>query len=274
MKVFVTLCLFAGLTVFPVQADIIYFKDGMKTICQEKAWEEDGEIKCEYAGWVISYQKNDILRIVKTVRTKKKTPAEKKAPAKNSTPKKSSDQQHTAAQAEKNRSSAKPTAKRSVSEKLNTPSTQPSGPVFYDPRRPYKYWADQNSKHKSYREAIQALAKKYNRTSEWVQAHMGETNDLSQIHRNLAKPQSMVTEPKVMPEANQKPEVAFYNPRRPYPYWTGTTSKYKSFKEAIQALAKEYDRPPEWIKLNMGVTNDLNEIHKNLKQHKAASPAG
>ena len=101
MKVFVTLCLFAGLTVFPVQADIIYFKGGMKTICQEKAWEEDGEIKCEYAGWVISYKKNDILRIVKTVRTKKKPPAEKNAPAKKSTPVKSSDQQQTAAQADK-----------------------------------------------------------------------------------------------------------------------------------------------------------------------------
>ena len=30
-----------------------------------------------------------------------------------------------------------------------------------------------------------ALAIQYDRTPDWVQAHMGETNDLSQIHQNL-----------------------------------------------------------------------------------------
>jgi len=103
---------------------------------------------------------------------------------------------------------------------------------------------------------------------------MGDTNDLAQIHRNLAKPQSMQTAPKAIPQTNHTPEVVFYNPRRPYPYWTGKKSKHKSFKEAIQALAKEYDRSPEWVKLNMGVTNDLNEIHKNLKERLSAGPAG
>ena len=261
MKVFVTACLFAGLIVFPVNADIIYFKDGMKTICQEKAWEEDGEIKCEYAGWVISYQKSDILRVVKTIRTKKTTQSEKNAPVKKSTP-------------VKNRSAAQNKAKTSATKKNSTSPTQTTGPVFYDPRRPYKYWAHQNSKHKSYKEAIQALAEEYNRAPEWIQAHMGDTNDLAQIHRNLAKPQSMQTVPEAKPEANYTPEVVFYNPRRPYPYWTGKKSKHKSFKEAIQAFAKEYDRSPEWIKQNMGVTNDLNKIHKNLKERIAAGPAG
>ena len=261
MKVIVTACLLAGLIVFPVNADIIYFKDGLKTICQEKAWEEDGEVKCEYAGWVISYQKKDILRIVKTIRPKKMTQSEKKAPAKKSTPVKKSAHMKT-------------TAKSSAAKKIISAPTQTTGPVFYNPRRPYKYWADQNSKHKSYKEAIQALATKYNRAPEWIQAHMGDTNDLVQIHRNLAKPQSMQTAPKAMPEANHRPAVDFYNPRRPYPYWTGKKSKHKSFKEAIEAFAKEYDRSPEWIKLNMGVTNDLNQIHKNLREHRATEPAG
>ncbi|MGD8342198.1 MAG: hypothetical protein PVH53_01330, partial [Desulfobacterales bacterium] len=45
------------------QADIIFFKDGMKTVCQEKAWEEGQEVKCEYEGTVLSYQKKDVLRI-------------------------------------------------------------------------------------------------------------------------------------------------------------------------------------------------------------------
>ena len=56
-----------SLVTFTARADIIYFKDGMRTICQEKAWEENGEIKCEYAGWVISYEKNEVERILKTI---------------------------------------------------------------------------------------------------------------------------------------------------------------------------------------------------------------
>jgi hypothetical protein len=47
------------------KADTIYFKDGMKTVCQEKAWEEGQEVKCEYEGTVLSYQKKDVLRIQK-----------------------------------------------------------------------------------------------------------------------------------------------------------------------------------------------------------------
>ena len=77
MKAFVVAYLFLNLIVLPAKADIIYFKDGMKTICQEKAWEEDGQIKCEYAGWVLTYPKNEILRIVKTNTAKQAATPEK-----------------------------------------------------------------------------------------------------------------------------------------------------------------------------------------------------
>lgn len=266
MKILVTACLFAGLSVLPANADIIYFKDGMKTICQEAAWEENGEIKCEYAGWVISYQKNDIERIEKTPRTKQPPPPQKTATADKTAP------AVKTVQPDNKPPVAQTTAPGSVTEKIKTAPNQATGPVFYDPRRPYKYWADKDSKHKSYKEAIAALAKKYNCTPQWIQAHMGNTNDLAQIHRNLTKPQSEQTVTKALPGANQTPEVLFYNPRRPYPYWTGEKSKHKSYKEAIQALAKKYDRSPEWIKQNMGATNDLYEIYKNLEERKAADP--
>ena len=268
MKIFVTACLFAGLSVFPAKADIIYFTDGMKTICQEAAWEEDGEIKCEYAGWVISYQKSDVLRILKTTRTKQTPPPQQTATANKTAPAKKT------FQPDDKRPVPQTTAKGRVTEKIKTAPNQASGPVFYDPRRPYKYWADKDSKHKGYKQAIEALAKKYNCTPEWIQAHMGDTNDLAQIHHNLSKPQPIQTVKKALPGADQAPEVLFYNPRRPYPYRTGEKSKHKSYKEAIQTLAKKYDRSPEWIKLNMGVTNDLNEIHKNLEERKAADPTG
>ena len=268
MKELITACLLTGLIAFPAKADIIYFKDGMKTICQERTWEENGEIKCEYAGWIITYQKTDILRIVKTTRPKNAPPPHTSATTKRTVPDKKTPQP------DKNRPVTQTTATGSITKKIKPAPNQPVGPAFYDPRRPYKYWADKNSKHKSYTGAIQALAKKYKSTPEWVQSHMGDSNDLDQIHRNLAKPQTKQVLPKTQPTASSAPEFLFYNPRRPYPYWTSKQSKHKSYKEAIQAIAKQYDRSPEWIKLNMGATNDLNEIHRNLVERKAADSAG
>ena len=255
-----------GFFVSPAHADIIYFKDGMKTICQDRAWEEGGEIKCEYAGWILTYQKADILRIVKTAKPKK-TPA----PQPSATPNQTTSPTKTA-KPDKKSTANSTTASGTAAEKLQTKPKQSTGLVFYDPRRPYKYWADQNSKHKTYQAAIAALAQKYKATPEWIQAHMGDTNDLAQIHRNLAQPKPQHISSKIQPTTSSTVEMVFYNPRRPYPYWTGEKSKHKTFKEAIQALAKQYDRSPDWIKLNMGSTNDLNVIHRNLKEHIAAEP--
>ena len=266
MKRIITACLMTGFFVCPVHADIIYFKDGMKTICQERAWEEEGTVKCEYGGWIITYQKEDIQRIVKSTRTQKKpTPPISATENKKTPPPKtlSPDPKSPVAPATVTDRDAKPT---------KTAPDQADGPVFYDPRRPYKYWADQNSKHKTYQAAIAALAQKYKTTPEWVQAHMGDTNDLAQIHRNLSQPQPEQISSKIQPTTSSTVELVFYNPRRPYPYWTDEKSKHKTFKEAIQALAIQYDRSPDWIKLKMGSTNDLNVIHRNLKVHKASEP--
>ena len=56
---------------FSTEADIIFFKDGMKTVCQDRAWEEGDEVKCEYEGTILSYQKKDVERIEKTKIKKK-----------------------------------------------------------------------------------------------------------------------------------------------------------------------------------------------------------
>lgn len=239
MKVFVVAYLFLNLLVSPVKADIIYFRDGMKTICQEKAWEEDGQIKCEYAGWVLTYLKNDVLRIVKTNTLKNAA-----SPAKNR-------QEHEIISNDRD------------SKKISPPGSE--GNVFYNPRRPYKYWTGKNSKHKSYKEAIRALAKKYKRSPEWIQTHMGDTNDLVQIHQNLANPVLNQEPVVVRPPSQKSPGIAFYNPRRPFPYWTGKALKHKSYNEAIKTLAAEYGQSLIWIQENMGNSNDLNEIHQNLR---------
>jgi hypothetical protein len=238
VKVLIPACLLWGFIVFPARADIIYFKDGMRSICQEKAWEENDEIKCEYQGWVISYQKKDVLRIEKTVPEK-------------------------IAAAPDNDHDGKDTAKKHTSNQ-NLSHSEPTGLTFYDPRRPYKYWTGKDSRHKSYMEAIQALAKKYKRPAEWIQANMGDTNDLVQIHHNLANPDLKLDNPLAQLPAPEPSGIPFYNPRREFPYWTDKDSKYKNYKEAIQALAQKYAHSPEWIQANMGDSNDLSEIHQNL----------
>ena len=159
MKVFVVACLFLNLLVLPVKADIIYFKDGMKTICQEKAWEEDGQIKCEYAGWVLTYPQNDVLRIVKTNALK-----------------------NAASRAKSGREN-KITLNDKNTQKTSPPSSEEN--VFYNPRRPYKYWTGKNSKHKTYNEAIKTLATEYGQSLQWIQENMGDSNDLNEIHQNL-----------------------------------------------------------------------------------------
>lgn len=70
-----------------------------------------------------------------------------------------------------------------------------AGILFYDPRRPYKYWVAADSKHRTLDEAIRSLAKQYSRSTEWVIDHLGETNDLAEIHQNLQIGVSSETSP-------------------------------------------------------------------------------
>jgi hypothetical protein len=67
----------------------------------------------------------------------------------------------------------------------NLPDTE--GPYFYSPRRAKKFWANETSRHDSLDNALKALADQYGRSIEWVEAHMGESNSLPEIHRNLTQ---------------------------------------------------------------------------------------
>ncbi|MBW2427537.1 MAG: hypothetical protein JRF56_01160 [Deltaproteobacteria bacterium] len=169
MKKFLAACLFPVFLAITADADIIYFKDGMKTICQDKAWEENDQVKCEYGGWVLTYQKSDVLRILKSRSSKPATEPAIKDP-------------------KKDQVKIPPRPAGGITKQIDPKKTK--GLTFYDPRRPYKYWTDHNSKHKSYKEAIQALSLKYGRSPEWIRNNMGQTNDLSEIHQNLRTQQS------------------------------------------------------------------------------------
>ena len=252
-------------------ADIIFFKDGMKTVCQERAWEEGNEIKCEYQGAILTYQKNDVLRIEKTIIQKE---------SENSSQTKEAGLKPTSQVAAKPVEINSPeTKKTSAPDNQSQPSSNSSqgsaslntsGLEFYNPRRPHKYWTSATAKHDTFKAAIAALAEQYDRSADWIQQHMGNTNDLDQIHRNLSNSKLNAPAETQTADEEKTPEILFYDPRRPHKYWTSATAQYDTFKEAISALASAYDRPPEWIQQHMGNTNDLSEIHANLAKSKAA----
>ena len=68
----------------------------------------------------------------------------------------------------------------------NIDFAQFEGLVFYDPRRPEKYWVTPTDRHNTLSRAFEALAKYHGVTVDWVETHMGDTNDLKQLHVNLA----------------------------------------------------------------------------------------
>ena len=248
------------------KADIIYFKDGMKTVCQEKAWEEGKEVKCEYEGTILRYQKEDVLRI-QEIRTPEKTPPAE--PTKASKP--------PAAAATMPSAGIKATgskAKAPEKKELKALPVQPPGVPdtkgleFYNPRRPQKYWTSAVSKHQTFKEAIAALSKQYDRSPDWIQQQMGKTNALDELHRNLAR--GKLNAPVEAQEQTEKnvSDTLFYNPRRPQKYWTSATAKHKTFNEAVNALSAEYGRSQQWVQQYMGTSNNLDEIHQNLKNQK------
>ena len=219
-------------------ADIIYFKDGMKTVCLEKAWEENGEVKCEYDGVVLSYSKEDVDRIEKR-RTRQQAPKSEK----------------------------KTTVDKAAGE------TKADGLSFYDPRREYKYWTSKTDKHKTFQAAIAALAKQYDRPAAWIKSNMGQTNDLDQIHRNLAGGLVEKHPPKQKTGPTNNKVVEFYNPRRTHKYWTSETGRHDTFSQAVAALAGEFGRPTDWVKRFMGDVNDLDAIRQNLADRKKEEDA-
>jgi hypothetical protein len=229
-------------------ADIIHFKDGMKTVCQEKAWEEKDEVRCEYGGGVLIYPKADVQTIER--RHAPDPPAE---PPEKQVARVPGPPPPTP--------SAPPPARA-----LALPHVRPnaSAVLFYDPRRPKKYWSSPTGQHDSYREAVSALAAEFDRPAEWVEQHMIDSNDLMEIRRHLEDRRAAGDETQSATGAPAETAIEFYNPRRPAKYWTSENAHHHSLPEALQALAREFAETPEWVESHMPESNDLNAIRKSL----------
>lgn len=173
---------------------------------------------------------------------------------------------------------------------------------FYDPRRSKRYWASRKMKFTTLGAALEAMAELYDRSSLWVETHMGEENDLGIIHANLIQqrqreeaesdgqnePPSSVTEQadidptnkielptQTSPGSKSKTKVEmsqvssgvrFYDPRRIKKYWSSETAHHSTLKEAIDALANQYGVSAEWIERHLGDSNDLAEIHHIIQE--------
>jgi hypothetical protein len=229
-------------------ADIIYFKDGMRTVCHGKAWIENDEVKCDYDGVILTYRREDVDHIHETFHPEEDSPP----------PVPASPPAETISHKPQNRAPD-----------VNAVS---SGVAFYDPRRPYKYWSSPSAKHHSYREAIDALAKEFDQSPQWVEKHIGETNDLERIRKNLSSPAKATeaTEAVAAPPAPLPPtHELFYNPRREYKYQISADKKFHTYREAIDALASEFQVSPDWVETHMGQENDVFTIRQNLSRQKS-----
>jgi hypothetical protein len=245
------------LPVAGVFADTIHFKDGMRTVCQTKAWEEDQQVKCEYDGGVISYSSQDVLRIDKSIEEPSEVDSETSAQAETEAPAASLD-------------SAAATAPSVGSGVEFIPA---SGIAFYDPRRPKKYWSSPEARHATYGEAVEALRREFGLTTDRVERIIGTSNDLLEIRRRLAAGEVVEDKDPSMPQhGGEADTIEFYNPRRANKYWSSNTSKHQSYQDAIEALAEEFGQTSEWVETHMGATNDLMEIRRNLEETLDAPP--
>ena len=284
-KIFLTFLLLA---LFPLAAggDTIFLKDGTKIITK-KAWEENGLIKFYLEGSesiIITYSKNIIDRIEAGDAKEKEQPPESLTPsappAAVAGPVKEKKVEKKEIDGKKPQSkhqsfvTKKPAGAASTLTVYNQDNEESDGLLFYNPRRKHKYWVSSTSRHNKLEAAIAALAEKYGRNPEWVKANMGNTNNLYKIHKNLGRKipagKQSFDNSSIMSEISN---ILFYNPRRTHKYWASSKSRHNTFEAAIAALAKKYDCNPEWVKANMGNTNRLYEIHKNLTNSKLNLPS-
>jgi hypothetical protein len=253
MAAFVSLLAWVGLDVAEC-GDAIYFKDGMRMLCQTRAWEEKDEVHCEYEGGLLIYPKRDVDHI-------EKGPAVEA----DAVVKKSQQQDpHSPPRAGAAFSPAQPAAPSSVSRPA-------SGVLFYDPRRAKKYWSSPTGQHDSYRNAIAALAEEFERPVQWIEENMGDTNDLEEIRDNLSAKKQPTTPPPAGPMvAPEGGGIEFYNPRRPQKYWTAQDARHNTFGEAMEALGREFGKPAAWVETHMGDSNDLELIRHALRHSQLA----
>lgn len=228
----------------------------MRTLCTGRAWEEKDQVHCEYRGAVLSYPRKDVLRIEKAPATAPRDEAPRKDAASAPGPAPAA---------------PKPQTAQEVKPLTPSPSAKGSGPPFYDPRRPKRYWSSPTRHHDTYEQALAALSAEFEKPVPWIEERLADTNDLSEIRERLKRDQASQPEKRSETAAGERrlppsAGVEFYNPRRPKRYWTSPEAQYDTLADALQALAREFGRTPEWVERHMGESNDTGLIRRALEE--------
>jgi hypothetical protein len=231
-------------------SDTIYFKDGMRTICEGSAREDGEDVHCNYDGGLLIYPKSDVAHIEKG--RSSAAPAESKPPGAAPGP--------LAADPEPPRPGAVP------------PETAAAAPgiAFYDPRRPQKYWSSETRHHDTLGAAIAALADEFKRPPSWIEDNLGDSNDLGEVRATLAARLQGPSAAQAPVASARGAAVEFYNPRRTPRYMTGPNAPHGSFQEALEALARDFNRPTDWVERHMGPANDVDQIRQSLRDAQAS----
>jgi hypothetical protein len=227
-------------------SDLIVLKDGTQVKAQ-KVWEENGLVRFtlpEYDGIVVTYAKEIVLRIEKEKAVIGESPpasrSQKPAPA------------H--AVAEKALSVDKPD-KRPIILRLPGAAAQSSSPG--------DMVGEGNSEP---RRAAQEVSSASVGTSSSVETHQMPVTTDEDAENRMVK--WVPVSPDTVDEelVQRVTGIQFYDPRRHYKYQTGTATSYHTLKEAVDDLATKFDKTPRWVELNLGDTNDLGQIYRNLSQ--------
>jgi hypothetical protein len=251
MAGFIRLSIFALLVVLQpdvAAADLIVLKDGTEVKAQS-VWEENELVRFtlpDYDGIVVTYAKEIVLRIEKekAVTGAGESPPDSRLriPETGSTA------------AEKALSVVKPD-KSPITLGLPGSAAQPSSPgdmVREGTGEPVGAGEDVSSAP-------------VGSSSSAETRQMPDTNDEDTGKR---KPKGVAASPGKVDEdlVHRVTGIQFYDPRRHYKYQTGTTNRYHTLKEAVDDLATKFDKTPRWVEVNLGDTNDLGQIYRNLSR--------
>ncbi len=251
MAGFIRLSIFAMLVVLLpdlAASDLIVLKDGTKVQAQ-KVWEENELVRFtlpDYDGIVVTYAKEIVLRIEKekavTGAGESSSDSRPQNPATGSTA------------VEKAVSIVKPD---------NWPNTLSLPGAAAQPSRPGDMVREGTGEPAK---AGQEVSSAPVVPSSSLQTHqMPVTNDEGagkRIPKGVAVSPGKVDEDLV----HRVTGIQFYDPRRHYKYQTGTTNRYHTLKEAVDDLATKFDKTPRWVEMNLGDTNDLGQIYRNLSR--------
>ena len=229
-------------------SDLIVLKDGSQVKAQN-VWEENDLVRFTlpgYDGIVVTYAKEIVLRI-----EKEKAVSGAVASPPDSRPQKTAAE---SAAAEKALPVDKPD-KKSITSGLPGIAVEPSRPLEVVDTRPVE-----SSR------AGRGVPSTPVVTSSSVEAgQIPVTNDEdaeNRMAKGVTVSQDTVDEELVQ----QVTGIHFYEPRRHYKYQTDTTTSYHTLKEAVDDLAAKFDKTPRWVELNLGDTNDLGQIYRNLSR--------